>query len=226
MIVYILLSLVLATIICLVAGKRHPWVAQIGFAGIVTGSFITAAKLSPIVDGVFISASMGLYSATFLLTDFLGEVHGRKHALRAVYMGIIAEAVVLFAVLMTLSVPAAPFWRHQEAWVNTFGVAPRIMLASISAFLVAQFLDVFVFDWFKQRHGTRLLYLRNNVGTILSQTIDSVVFYPIAFLGVPGVEIVNLIAVTCVVKYAIALCDTPFIYLSRMWAERSTLGGK
>ena len=222
MALYIIISLVVATALCMIAGRRRPWVAQIGFAAIITGSFITAPKIAPIVGGVFVSASIGLYSASFLLADFLVEVYSRKHALRAVYMGLISELLVLFAVLMTLGVPSAPFWKDQNAWVTTFGVAPRIMVASLSAFLAAQFLDVMVFARLKKRHKRRLLFVRNNLSTIASQTVDSIVFYPIAFLGTPGVDLFSLIAVACVVKYAIAVLETPFLYLSRMWAERQS----
>ena len=220
MIVYILASLAVGTVLCLIAGKRHPWIAQVAYAAVVAASLLTAAKLSPIMDGVFVSVAIGLYSASFLFTDFLGEVYGKDQALRAVYMGIIAEVVVLFAVLMTLAAPSAPFWTDQEAWVTTFGVAPRIMVASISAFIVAQLLDVNVFDWLKKKLDGRLLFVRNNISTFLGQTADSIVFYTIAFLGVPGVDLLSLIVTTCLVKYAIAALDTPFIYLTRAWAQR------
>jgi queuosine precursor transporter len=225
MIAYIILSLVFATCLCWIGGRRHAWIPQIGYAAAVSAGFITAAKLAPVVDGVFVSASIGLYSATFLLTDYLDEVFGKQQALRAVYMGIIAECVVLFAVLMTLAVPSAPFWPHQEAWSTTFGVVPRIMIASISAFVISQLLDVYLFDWLKRKHQGRLLFVRNNVATILSQTVDTLIFYSIAFWGVAGVELGELILMACLVKYVIALLDTPFIYAVCIRAKRQREAG-
>ena len=156
---------------------------------------------------------------TFLLTDFLGEVHSKAFALRAVYMGIIAELVFIFAIGLSIYVPAAPFWENQEAFVRVLGTAPRIMVASITAFVAAQLLDVTVFDLLKKKMSGRLLVIRNNVSTILGQTTDSIVFYTIAFWGVVP-NLLELIIVTCLVKYIIAAADTPFLYLARYFANQ------
>lgn len=219
LVLYCILSLIIGTIICIIAGKKRAWVVQVAYAGTVVACLATAAKISPIVPGVFVSVAIGLYSMTFLLTDFLGEVHNKAVALRALYMGIIAELVFMFAISLSVYVPAAPFWENQEAFLSVFGTAPRIMIASITAFVVAQLLDVTIFDWLKKRMSGRLLAIRNNVSTLLGQTADSVVFYTIAFWGIVP-NLLELIVVTCLVKYIIAAADTPFLYLARYCANR------
>ena len=219
LIAYCLASLCLGTAVCLLVRRGNPWPVQVTYAGTVVACIITAAKLSPIVDDVFVSVAVGLYSMTFLLTDFLAEVHSKRAAMRAIYMGIIGEAVVLFAIYFSVAVEAAPFWENQEAFAKTLGAAPRIVLASVVAFVAAQLLDVSVFDWLKTLFKGRLLAVRNNISTFLGQTTDSVLFYSIAFWGlVPN--LLELIVVTCLVKYVIAAVDTPFIYLARYWANR------
>jgi uncharacterized integral membrane protein (TIGR00697 family) len=180
---------------------------------------ITAGKISPIVDGVYVSVAIGLYSMTFLLTDFIGEVHSKKEALQAVYMGILAELLVLLAINLSMHVSPAPFWEHQEAFETTFKMAPRIMLASITAFVTAQLMDVTIFDILKKRSNGKYLALRNNASTFVGQTLDSIIFYTVAFYGViPGLW--KLIITTCIIKYIIALVDTPFVYLARAWAHK------
>lgn len=218
LIVYCLLSLIFGTVVCIIAGKKHPWLVQVAYAATVVACLVTAAKLSPIIPGIYVSVAIGLYSMTFLLTDFLGEVYNKGVALRAVYMGIVAEVVFIFAVILSIKVPAAPFWENQGAFAQVLGTAPRIMIASITAFVAAQLLDVTVFDWLKKKMSGRLLAVRNNCSTILGQTTDSIVFYTIAFWGlVPN--LLELIVVTCIIKYIITAADTPFLYLARYCAN-------
>lgn len=221
LIIYSLVALSLGTVICVVAGRSRPWLVQAAYAGAVVACLVTAAKLSPITEGVVVSAAIGLYSMTFLLTDYLGEVYGKVTAMRAVWMGIVAEVVMLVAVGFSIAVEPAGFWDGQDAFAATLGSTPRIMLASVSAFVAAQFLDVTVFDWLKRRTKGRFLFLRNNGSTLVSQTADSVVFYTIAFWGVVP-NLVELIAVTCLAKYVIAAVDTPFLYAARWMADRGS----
>lgn len=220
LIIYCLVSLVVGTVICMIAGRKHPWIVQVAYAAVVMACLITAPKLSPIVPGVFVSVAVGLYSMTFLLTDFLSEVYGKAYALRAIYMGILAEILLMLVVVFSIKVPAAPFWENQEAFKLVLGATPRIMIASISAFVVAQILDVTIFDWLKKKFAGRFLALRNNCSTFIGQTTDSIIFYTIAFWGlVPNV--LELILVTVLIKFIIAAADTPFIYFARYWADRS-----
>lgn len=222
LILYSLAALCLATAVCMVARKKHVWVVQVAYAATVVACIVTAAKLSSVFDGVVVSVAIGLYSATFLLTDYLGEVIGKPAALRAVYMGIIAELILIFAVYFSIAVEPAPFWiENQEAYRTVLGGAPRIMLASVTAFVAAQLLDITVFDFLKQRFDGRHLALRNNLSTFLGQTTDSVVFYTIAFWGIVP-NLLELIVVTCLVKYVIAAVDTPFLFLTRWWAQRDS----
>ena len=219
LILYCLVSLLVGTAVCMVAQKKHPWIVQVSYAATVVGCVITAAKISTIAPGVYVSVAIGLYSMTFLLTDFLGEVYNKATAMRAVYMGLIAELLVIFAVYFSIAVPAAPFWANGERYAEVLGAAPRIMVASVLAFVTAQVLDVSVFDWLKKRTSGKHLLLRNNMSTVVGQTTDSIVFYTVAFWGkVPN--LLELIVVTCLVKYVIAAVDTPFLYFARHWAGR------
>jgi len=94
---------------------------------------------------------------------------------------------------------------------------PRILLASLSAFIISQFIDVYAFDKIKRKlPENKFLWIRNNVSTIISQAIDTSIFVPIAFYGVVSNEILlGLMLSTYAIKVIVALLDTPFIYLAK-----------
>ena len=222
LVVYTLAALVLGTAFCLSAGRKHPWVIQVAYAGAVVASIATAAKLVEPSSGIVLSVAIGLYSMTFLLTDYLGEVHGKQAAMRALYMGIVAELIFLFAALFSVAIEPASFWSEpQKAYETVFGSAPRIIAASLIAFMAAQAIDITVFDFLKNKTKGKYLALRNNISTFCGQTTDTILFYTIAFYGNPNVDIVNLVIITCLVKYLIAIIDTPFIYLATHHAKKA-----
>ena len=97
-----------------------------------------------------------------------------------------------------------------------FGFMPRVVLASMAAYLVSQWHDVWAFNFWKKKTGGRFLWLRNNLSTLVSQLLDSVIFCVIAFVGVfeSGVW-VQILVTTYVFKVIVAVLDTPFIYLAR-----------
>ena len=216
LILYIFGSLILGTIVCL-SSKKEIWIAQITFASAIVCSIVTASKISPLYNSTgYVSVAIGLYSMTFLITDYLGEIHGKQAALRAVYMGFIAAIISVGIFYVTILMPSAPFWQSQAAYEEVFGTAPRILAASLIAVFAAQYLDVIVFHYLKKRSNEKHLYIRNNASTFISQTTDSLIFYTIAFYGVmSNSQLLNLILLTCLVKYAIAILDTPFLYFIR-----------
>ena len=213
-VIYIIAALFVAIVICVMSGTKRPWIAQFAFAALAISSVATASKLTPITDGVYVSAAIGLYSMTFMLANYLREVYGKSFAVQAIWMGFIGELLFLFATQFTLAVPAAPFWSNQGAFEAVYSMTPRLMAASVLAYVAAEFTDVNVFHAVRRLTGGRHLWLRNNVGTIGGQFVDSVIFYTIAFYGIVP-NLVSLIVTTIIVKTVIAVVDTPAIYLVR-----------
>jgi queuosine precursor transporter len=222
-IIFSLVSLVVAGILCLIAGRTRPWIAQFSFAALLVGSVATAAKISPIADGIYVSVAIGLYSMTFLLANYLREIFGKDFAIRAIWMGLIGELMFVFATQFALFAPSAPFWTNQPAFEAVYSITPRIFLASVIAYLCAEFTDVHVYHALMKYTSGRHLWLRNNVGTIVGQTIDSVIFYTVAFYGILP-DLFALIVTTCIVKYIIAIADTPVLYFVRRVALRQDQG--
>lgn len=183
------------------------------FASLVVISNVTAVKITTIA-GLAVPAAVVAYSVTFLLTDMLSEFYSKREAHRAVWAGFYANLLLVVVVAVAVYLPPAPFWKHQEAFETLFAWVPRIVLASMLAYLISQHFDVLAFHFWKQLTDGRYLWLRNNASTMVSQFIDTALFITIAFYGT-GMPLAEMIKGQYVVKLGIALLDTPFMYLSR-----------
>ncbi|MCB2153382.1 queuosine precursor transporter [bacterium] len=170
------------------------------------------------------TATLGniLYGSLFLATDILGEVYGKSAARKGVIIGFVV--LLIMTVYMQLALQFQPDSSdfvdpHLQA---IFGFLPRVAAASFIAYMVSQFHDVWAFHYWKARFKGRHLWLRNNLSTIVSQAIDSVVFCSIAFIGVFETSVVvSIFVTTYVLKLVVAILDTPFIYLACRMAGHS-----
>ena len=166
-----------------------------------------------------------LYGSIFLATDLLSEHFGKREARQAILLGF---GAALFYLIMSQFIlkfsPSPDDWGAAEGMATIFDFAPAIVLASLMAYLISQFHDIWAFHWIREKTGGRYLWLRNNGSTWVSQLIDSVVFSILAFLVLPilfpNAEalpydiVVGIIISTYFLKILVAAIDTPFIYLS------------
>ena len=171
-----------------------------------------------------ITATLGniVYASSFLITDILSENYGKKEAQRGVAIGF--YSLILFTLLMNIAVRFLPSPEDfvQSSMETIFGFLPRIMAASLLAYGFSQTHDVWAFHfWKKKWPATRHLWLRNNLSTIVSQLIDSIVFTLAAFIGVfsEGV-LIEIIISTYLLKLIVAVLDTPFVYLGKYIHEK------
>lgn len=211
-IVWILLTLGIGSLSALIA-KRYGVEYIIGmFASFTVIANVVAPKI--VVFGPFnVPAAVLVYSTTFLLTDFLSELYSEKEAIKAVYIGFISNIVLVISIWIAVKWQAAPFWAGQPAFESIFGLVPRIVLGSMIAYIISQNLDVKIFMFFKN-HYPKHLWLRNNAGTMISQFVDTLIFISIAFYGTSSLDIlISLIIGQYIVKWIIAVFDTPFLYL-------------
>lgn len=153
------------------------------------------------------------YCVTFLCTDIIGELWGKDEANRAVRYGFICQCLASLLILLTQHLPAADFAADiADAYVVLLGTNWRFFLASMTAYLVSQSWDVWVFHKLKERTAGKKKWLRNNLSTMSSQLLDTVIFIGIAFYGsVPNLWV--MIVSQYVLKLILALLDTPIFYL-------------
>ena len=207
--------------------KIYLLLAGIFISALVISNVIAAKFFDISVFGHSIRYSVGIfaYPITFLTTDIISEIYGKK---RANYIVVVGFAVSLFTLAVITLGGIAPPSEHspltQESYEAVFKFAPRILFASMVAYLFAQFVDIQVFHFWKRLTRGRHLWLRNNGSTLFSQLVDTSLVVVLTHLGtsVPGGEILNLIIYGYLIKAAVALFDTPFFYLSVILMKRVT----
>ncbi|MCK4824106.1 queuosine precursor transporter [bacterium] len=179
-------------------------------AALVVVANIIASKI--VTFGPFVvPAAVIVYASTFPITDILSEKWGKQQARKAVWAGFYANVVLVVAILIAINWTAAPFAKDfSEKFASVLGLVPRVVLASMVAYLLSQHHDIFAFHFWRDKTGGKHLWLRNNASTMVSQAIDTVIFITIAFYGV--MDIAPLMIGQYVVKIIIAIIDTPFIY--------------
>lgn len=178
---------------------------------------VVSAKLFELGE-LTISAGIIAYWLTFPVTDVVGEVYGRRKALQFVGLGFLANVLMVLLTQVAVALPPSSMYAHQQELATVLGAVPLIVFASLTAYLLAQVNDVLVFDWVKRLTGGRMLWLRNNLSTMSSQLVDSLVFNGIAFYLFAD-ERMSLSAFAAMTfgywlfKVVVAIVDTPLVYL-------------
>ena len=171
-------------------------------------------KLMPLPFGLHLSVAVFCFPIVFLMTDIIGEVYGKKMAKLFVLAGAISVIGFIFYSILSLLMP----WDHAADWVkasyNTvFGVTVRIAIASIAAYVIAEYQDVLSFFFFKTNVGAKYFWVRSNLSNIWSQFLDSAIFMVIAFYGVyPNHTLLQLIISWWLFKTAMGFVYTPLSY--------------
>jgi uncharacterized integral membrane protein (TIGR00697 family) len=172
---------------------------------------VTAAK--PVVLGpITVPAGVFVYALTFTLLDLINERLGKFGARRVVATAFAANALLAAYAQLTVWWPAPAFFDAQPAYARVLGATPRVVAASLAAYLASALLDAEVFAWWRAHVGG-YRWLRVLVSNTLSTGLDSALFVTLAFAGV--LPLLPLIAGQYVVKLAITLLSLPLIYLIR-----------
>lgn len=175
---------------------------------------ITDAKVI-LVLGLPITLGTSLYATIFLATDVLTENFGKKAAYETVRISVFAA--ILFQVFLQairMAEPAADVAALSDAMDTVFTTSFRIVFAGLFVYFLSQSLDVYLYDRIRRMTGEKYMWLRNNGSTLISQFFDTFAFAFLAFYGAFEGWLA-LAGVAYGVKVAVALCDTPFAYLSR-----------
>ena len=171
-----------------------------------------------IFDVKLFEISVGLlpYPITFLITDILSEIYGKKKANQVVIAGIFASFFSLGIIYVSKNVPATS-WSTVDntTFINVFGAAPLAVLASMLAYLAAQFIDIRVYHFWKNFTKGKHLWLRNNFSTFTSQIVDTLtVLVLLCYFGIIQWELFwGLLISGVLFKMMIAAIDTPILYL-------------
>ena len=200
--------------------------ASIFIASLVVSNLIFQKFFTWNFFGIYtfeISVGILPYPATFLVTDLISEIYGRQKANQVVITGIFASAFSLLIIMMSDMATATP-WSPvgNEVFHDVFGLSALAVFASTMAYLVAQFVDIRIYHFWKKRTKGRHLWLRNNFSTITSQFLDtfSVLFLLCSF-GVIEWDLFGILLLNgFLFKLLIALFDTPILYFCVYWFRK------
>ncbi|MDG1850415.1 MAG: queuosine precursor transporter [Flavobacteriales bacterium] len=204
--------------------KIYLYLAAIFIAALVVCNLI-ANKFITIDLGFktfVISAGVLPYPLTFLITDILSEIYGKKKITRIVWAGFAASIFVLGTLLLAQqfsAIEGSPV--NDETFNKVFGNSWRVIFASMTAYLCAQIIDVRIYHFWKQKTTGKHLWLRNNFSTVFSQLVDTSLVVIVLFVGIrSNTEILQLIIDGWIFKMLCAFIDTPLLYASTAFIRK------
>jgi uncharacterized integral membrane protein (TIGR00697 family) len=173
------------------------------------------------------SVAIFLLPLVFTINDVITEVFGKERARSVVRSGLVTVVMlILFSFLATALGPSTRFAGTEKAYDTIFHLTIRFSIASLIAFALAEFTDIFIFSKIRSALGKKNLWLRNNVSNFISQLIDTTVFMVLAFwsfdkgLGANWSFLFSLILPYWLLKCSMSVLETPFVYLGTAWFKK------
>ena len=194
-------------------------------------SELMGAKTFPLANifGYQLNASVAIFvlPLIFTINDVITEVYGKERTRSVIRSGLFIIFLILaFSILTTSLSPSLRFQKTENAYDMIFGLSARIAAASLTAFALAEFMDVFIFAKIREKLGKKALWFRNNASNFVSQFIDTSVFMFLAFyafdkgLGNNVSFLVSLILPYWLLKCFMSALETPFVYLGVKWLQK------
>jgi len=180
---------------------------------------IIAVKLV-LIGGKVLPAAIVIFPLSYLIGDVLTEVYGYRRARAVIWLGFLCNLLAVAAIWVGGLLPAAPFWKDNDvAYQTILGYAPRLLVASFTAYLVGEFANSIVLARLKIATKGRWLWTRTVGSTVVGQALDSAVFITIAFAGqVP--DLWALMWVQWLAKVLYEVAATPLTYAVVTWLKR------
>lgn len=202
---------------------------------ILTGVFVAVLMISQVtavkpVDiglfGIIITGADLIFPLSYLMGDVLTEVFGFARARVAIWTGLGANVLLSGALLLVGSIPGEAGWvaeGGQQAWDMLLGLAPRIALASLTAYVVGEFVNSYVLARMKVAMRGRHLWLRTISSSLVGQGVDTLIFFPIAYGGEwPWPLVFQIMAAAYVIKVGVEVLLTPVTYAVVTFLKRRT----
>lgn len=183
------------------------------FITVLIVSNVIASKIAT-VGPLSMSAAIVIFPISYIVADVLTEVYGYRHARRVIWLGFLCNLIMVVAILLAIWLPPAPFWDKQDAYATVLGATPRLLIASLVAYLFGEFTNSFVLAKMKIMTQGRWLWTRTIGSTLVGQFVDTAIFTLIAFVGIiPFEALVTVIVVEWLFKTTYEAIATPITYL-------------
>lgn len=188
-------------------------------------SNIIAGKLWAAPFGLTLTAGSVLFPIVYIIGDVMPEVYGLQSTRRVIWLGFGANLFAVLFFTICLALPAPSFWQNQTAFETVLGFTPRLLIASLLAYLVGTNANAWVMVRMRELTNSHWLWTRTIGSTIIGEGLDSTVFMLIAFLGVvPTAALPSLIVSQWLFKTTYEVLATPITYVVIGWLKRSEQG--
>ncbi|MCR4329240.1 MAG: queuosine precursor transporter [Candidatus Roizmanbacteria bacterium] len=199
----------------------------------ILASEVMGVKTFSLLNTPFIklnaSVSIFLLPLVFTINDVITEVYGAEKTRSIVRSGLVMIFLLsLFSFFFTTLTPSTRFLKSEDAYDLIFKQSTRIAIASLTAFGIADLMDVLIFVKIRNKFGSKALWFRNNVSNIISQFLDTFIFMSLAFydLSIPfhsnSTFLIGLILPYWFLKCILSVIETPFVYLGVKWLRKDT----
>ncbi len=156
-----------------------------------------------------------LFASSFLATDIMNEKYGAKESRKAVILGVISQIIFIIMTQYALLYTPSSVDVSHDSMKALFGINLRVSIASLLMYFVSNMFDIYLYEKIRKKFPKQL-WLRNNVSTIISNCVENYIFTFIAFIGIFDIKTCLISAsIASIFEMIIAICDTPFLYLSK-----------
>lgn len=185
-------------------------------------------KLMPFLFGTHLSVAIFVFPIVFLMTDVVGELYGKKTARMFVRMGLYSTGLFILVNFLANLMPSSPDFYMKESYDQIFGLSLRFAIASLAAFIVGEYQDVFSFFFLKAKFGGKWFWLRSNLSNLWGQLLDSVIWFSIAFIGIYSFKTIVLTLIPWwLFKVGMGMVYSPLSYLGlKLLKEKNEQQGK
>ena len=185
-------------------------------------SNIITAKQVLLPFGIVMTGAVFIFPITYILSDVFSECYGYRWSRLTSYLAFAANLFMVIVFQLVIVTKAPDFWKHQEAFQTVLGNTPRILFASLLAFLVGDFINDRVFKIFKDKHPNELkgFGFRAILSSLAGELVDSLIFLPIAFIGLmPVSTLIQMTIFQVLIKTGYEIIILPFTTLVAKWVN-------
>ena len=166
-------------------------------------------------------AGVLIFPIAYIINDVIVEVWGYRKARLIIWSGFAVNVLAALFFTLAVAVPSAPFWQNQEAFSTILGSTPRIILASLMAYLIGSFLNAYVMSRVKVLMKGKDFSVRAILSTLVGETADSMIFITIAFAGILPVNIlIGMILTQACIKTVYEILVLPFTIIAVNWVKK------
>jgi uncharacterized integral membrane protein (TIGR00697 family) len=190
------------------------FVTSLLLSNIIAGKLIT-------IGGVILPGAVILFPLAYIIGDILTEVYGYKRARMVIWTGFACNILMVGVFFLVMAIPSPGFFEAEGAYAAVLGMTPRIVLASLIAYLVGEFSNAAILSRMKILTRGKWLWTRTIGSTLIGEGLDTIIFITICFVGtVPYAVLMQMMLYQYLFKVAFEILATPLTYAVVGWLKR------